>query len=264
MKHLFIIALSLLCIHTHAQKEVAKPANNSTAFKRLYVGVSTTHGVGYRLLVRNKAVPAPDGLEYIEDFTIESRSGREKPDYAMSAGFRLGANLSKMVSVETGFDYARTGYKYKMDNLQFGPDDQGNFPSSTGWAKFEDVYHYLDIPLAVNLKFGSKKVRALVSTGTYLNVLLRKNTRTEYEAEGHHGKGVREDRSPFARFNISPFLGIGIDYKISSLMSLRVMPMAQFQALHNVKGTPITEHLYSGGINVALNFGFVEAKAVKK
>lgn len=262
MKRIFFIALSLLCIHAHAQTEAAKATN--TSFKRLYVGVSTTQGVGYRLLVRNKAIPAPDGLEYVEDFTIKSRNGREKPSYAMAAGFRIGVNLSKMVSVETGFEYARTSYRYKMDNLQFGPDDQGNFPSSTGWAKFVDVYHYLDIPLAVNLKFGHKKVCALVSAGTYLNALLRKNTRTEYDVEGYHGKGVREDRSPFARFNISPFLGIGIDYQISNLMSLRIMPMAQFQALHNVPGTPITEHLYSGGINVALNFGFVDASAAKK
>lgn len=44
-------------------------------------------------------------------------------------------------------------------------------------------------------------------------------------------------------------------------MSLRVMPMVQFQALQNIEGAPISERLYSGGINLALNFGFVDTGA---
>lgn len=258
MKSIFITALTLLAVLGYAQ-ETTKPA---PSFKRVYVGVSTTQGVGYRILSRNHKVEINDPEE-IEQYVISARNNQEKPGYSFSAGFRLGVNITKSISIETGFEYANRSYKWKMDDLTFGFEWDGNgyTPSSSGYAKFKDIYHYLDIPISVNFNLGKKKVRAAISTGTYFNVLLSKTVKMRAEIDGEKYKSTREDNYKFEAFNISPFLGIGIDYQINTLMSLRVMPMLQFQALKNIQQTPITERLYSGGINVALNFGFVDTGA---
>jgi hypothetical protein len=271
MKHLFIIALLLVCAYAHSQTEVAKPASNSTGFKRLYVGISTTQGVGYRVLVKNTNVPADDGWPYVDDYTIESRNDREKPNYYTNTGIRLGVNITKCISVETGVGYAYNSYKANTGQLVFGSQWNGNgydpinndslrLPNS---VTFTYAYHFISIPLAANFTFGKNKVRALITTGANFDLLLKATTSSKWDNDPAH-KYTSSTTTRYSAFNLTPFLGIGIDYQISSLMSLRVMPVAYFQALHNVKGTPLTEHLYSGGINVALNFGFIEANAGKK
>ena len=271
MKHIFTIALSLFCLYAGAQTEAAKATSTSAGFKRLYVGVSTTQGVGYRLLVKNPKVTADAGWTYVDDYTIESRNNREKPNYATNTGIRLGVNIIKCISLETGVGYAYNSYKANTGQLIFGSQWNGNgydpinsdslgLPSS---VTFNYAYHFISVPLAVNIAIGQKRVRALISTGANFDVLVKATTSSHWDNEPSH-KYTSDLTSRYSAFNLCPFLGIGIDYQINNLMSLRVMPIAYFQALHNVKGTPLTEHLYSGGINVALNFGFIEANAGKK
>ena len=97
MKNILTLALLLLCMYAGAQTEATKATSTSAAFKRLYVGVSTTQGVGYRLLVKNPKVTADAGWTYVDDYTIESRNNREKPSYATNTGIRLGVNIIKCI-----------------------------------------------------------------------------------------------------------------------------------------------------------------------
>lgn len=263
MKSIFITVLTLLVVRSYAQ-EAVKPA---PSFKRMYVGVSTTQGVGYRLLSRNPNVGAADGLENVRDLIISSRNEREKPRYATNTGIRVGVNVTRFSSIETGVSYNYNSYSSKSDNLVFGSKWNGNgYDATTGDSlglpssvKFKYAYHQFSIPLAVNFTLGKGKVRALLSTGSNFDVLLKATSTSYWYSKG---KNYASDiTSRFQTFNISPFLGIGIDYQINSLMSLRVMPMVQFQALQNIEGSPISERLYSGGINMALNFGFVDTGA---
>lgn len=163
MKSLFITALTLLAVLGYSQ-EAAKPA---PSFKRVYVGVSTTQGVGYRLLSRNPNVGAADGLENVRDYIISSRNDREKPGYAANAGIRVGVNVTKFFAVETGIEYARRAYSWKMDNLIFGYQWDGTqyVPSNNTTAKFNSSYHYIDIPLSFNFNIGNKKVRTAINAG---------------------------------------------------------------------------------------------------
>lgn len=272
IKNLLYFALVLLTANAYGQAETATapPASTST-FKRVYVGVSTIQGVGYRLLSRNPNVGAADGLENIRDYIITSRNDREKSGYAANGGVRVGVNVTKFFAVETGVTYSYNSYSSKSNNLNFGSQWNGNgydatlsdsvyLPSS---VKFIYAYHQFSIPLAFNFTLGKGKVRALISAGANFDVLVKATT-TSYWNNRPERKGLTNNiTSKFQTFNISPFLGIGIDYQITSLMSLRVMPIFQIQALPNIAGTPITERLYSGGINVALNFGFIDAKPNK-
>lgn len=255
-----LFALLLISTSVVAQEKAAA----TPSFKRMYVGISTTQGVGYRLLSRNPKVGAADGLENVRDYIISSRNEQEKPGYAANAGIRIGVNVTKFFAVETGIEYARRAYSWKMENLIFGYQWDGTqyVPGNNTTAKFNSSYHYIDIPLSFNFSIGKKKVRTAINTGTYFDLLVNRSTRSKYSETSFNLSGSTSNETHrFTKFNVSPFLGIGIDYQINNLMSLRVMPIAQFQVLQNIEGAPISERLYSGGIHVALNFGFVDTGA---
>lgn len=266
MKPITLLLLSLFAVNCFAQSDAAKPTTTA-GFKRIYIGISTTQGVGYRLLSRNPDVGAADGLENVRDGIISSRNEREKPDYATNVGFRFGVNATKWFAIETGVEYGYNSYGYKLDNLLFGQNWNGNsFDSASASVKFKAQYHYINVPLALNFTIGSKKTKAIISAGSYFSFLVNRTSRSSITFSNSSTPYVSDNTALFQSFNISPFLGIGIDYQINSLMSLRVMPLVQFQALQNYRDAPITERLYSGGINISLNFGFVDvqAKAAKE
>jgi len=250
----------VLLINTASAQSIE---STTATFNRLYVGVSTTQGVGYRYLLRNKSVPAPDNDESIPKDVIQIRNKQDKPDYAFDAGIRLGVNVTHFFSIETGIDYYRTGYFYKQDSLvsSYHSTPSGIEPDEIGNLKMHNYYNYINVPLALNFTIGEGKLKALISTGANFNVFLGTSYHSIINFEGKHsnnrgwGKLYAE---PITTFNISPFLGIGINYQITPLIALRAMPTFQMQTLKNVKDAPLTEYLYSGGINVALTFGFID------
>jgi hypothetical protein len=256
---LFIAAL--LINGASAQSAPTSPSS----FKRVYVGVSTTQGVGYRYLIRNKSVPAPDDDESIPKDVIQIRNKQDKPDYAFDAGIRLGVNVTRFFAIETGVDYSRITYTNKWQNLYFGSQWDGTgygTPIISDWkAKTTYRYQYLNIPLSFNFHFGKGKVQTAINAGGSFNYLLASSTKTHINGSGINNSGVSDNTNQYSTFNFSPFLGIGINYQITPLIALRAMPTFQIQALKNVKDAPLTEYLYSGGINVALTFGFIDANA---
>lgn len=255
MKRILSLLLSLFSIYVYAQNETTKVIG----FKRLYVGVSTTQGISYRLLQETETSGFPMG------YTVSERNDLEKPSYACNVGINIGVRLTKFIAIETGLAYSHMAYSFKLEDLTFGSQWNGTgFVAADGYAKIKYNYHYLDIPLGLHFSLGKNKVKAAINTGTYFNVLLNNTRKWEFKEGDILSDGRENNTTDYARFNISPFLGIGIDYQISSLMSLRIMPIAQFQALRNINDKPITEHLYAGGIHVALNFGFIDVQSSSK
>jgi hypothetical protein len=240
-------------------------AGDTTAhkqFNRVYVGASFTPGISYRLLSHNYYAPdpeAPTGLseKEIQKYIIDSRNQREKVGFGFDVGAKVGVRLTSFLSIESGIHYARKTYTQKITNLTFGSQWNGNGYDTVDngyYIRLTDVYHYIDIPLGLNFNFGKKKIRGIVNAGATFNVLIAKTIKSKSNIP-QSTSGIRPDRYPFSQFNLSPFLGIGFEYEINSLMSLRIMPTAQIQALKNID-TPITERLWSAGINTCLLFSF--------
>ncbi len=240
-------------------------ANDTTThkqFNRVYIGASFTPGISYRLLNHNFYEPyaeTPSGYseKEIQKFIIDGRNQREKIGFGFDVGAKVGLRVTSFLSIETGIHYARKTYTEKAKNLRFGSQWNGNGFDSVDngyYIKTTDVYHYIDLPIGLNFNFGKKKIKGLVNTGVNFNFLVKKNHQIKSNIPGVTNRNSA-DRFPFEQFNLSPFLGIGLEYEISNLMSLRIMPTAQIQALKNID-TPITERLWSAGINTCLLFGF--------
>lgn len=243
-------------------------ANDTTAVKQLhrfYAGVSFTPGVSYRYL-RNNFFPTetpPTGFttEQEQKNLIDSRNKREKISFGFDVGLKVGIRVTKFLSIETGANYSKRGYNEKFDNILFGSQWNGNGydTSENYFVKLDYTYHYINIPIALTFNFGKKKLCGIVNVGTGFDFLIRKTNTSRSNVPGFSSQRTTEDKTGFNRFNLSPFLGIGIEYRVLHFMVLRIMPVAQMQALKNID-TPITEHLWSVGINTSLLFGFKKIK----
>lgn len=235
-------------------------AGDSTGVKkynRVYVGLSFTPGINYRLLSHNYYEENTIDEPAIQKRIIDRRNKLEKPGFNFDLGAKAGVRLTRFLSLETGLNYSRRTYVQKITDLNFYTDFNPSLQDTVDngyYVKLTDVYHYIDIPLGMNFYLGKTKWHGIINTGINFNVLLAKQITTNSNIPSA-SKGTRPDRYPFNTFNLSPFLGVGFEYEINSLMSLRVMPVAQMQALKNID-TPITEHLWSAGINTCLLFGF--------
>ncbi len=256
----FSIAILLFAFAFAADTTQAKK------FSRWYAGVSFTPGVSYRLLTHNyyEAGEPPPGHtnEGVQKFIIDYRNKGERPGLSLALGFKAGVKVARFLSVETGLNYERVGYWSKIENLMFGSQWNGSSYDTTYSnysIKLFDHYHYADIPVALSFSLGKGKLQAVINTGANFSFLIVKTHSSRSNLPGHTNYTEQVDKTKFNHFNISPFLGIGIEYHIYELMILRVMPVAQMQAMKNID-TPITEYLYSGGINMCLLFNLQKKK----
>ncbi len=262
MRNLLFVALLLNAVSAYAQN------NPNASFKRVYIGISTTQGVTYRHITPGKDYK---GNKYLKD-RIRGLSRLSNAVHGYDAGIKLGVNISQHVSFETGLQYSYKGYEENYENMEI------EVYNDFGWseyyivdAKYKYKFHYVDIPLQWNISIGKKKCRAVISTGININVLIKQSQQRRYFDLYSYNREYKSDlKKWYSKANFAPFLGIGIDYAITSFMNLRVMPMFQIQALQNNLNIfgynqPLNDvtsnRLYSGGINVALNFGFVDTGA---
>ena len=58
----------------------------------------------------------------------------------------------------------------------------------------------------------------------------------------------------YRRFNISPTISVGFDYKVNSRMNLRVEPTFRYGIL-TIIDAPIHGYLYNAGLNISYYFG---------
>lgn len=225
------------------------------SYKRLYIGASFTMNVAYRHLAAQSS---------LAQTTLDMRNKYEKPQWGFQAGPRLGVRATRWLSIETGVDYWRHRYSFRRDGLQFGSQWNGSIyydSTSQGYSvKSIEDYHYLNVPVALNFSLGKRKLKGIISTGVNLSFLITKKTtyRLILNNDVLESNTVT-DNGPYASFNVSPFLGVGVEWHLGKVLFLRLMPVAQMQAMKNVDA-PLTEYLWSVGMNASLYFGFVRVK----
>jgi hypothetical protein len=231
-------------------------------FTRWYAGVSITPGVSYRWLKENKGVNPVYGTFRQED--VDTRNHNESPQFGGSAGFKFGFKPVRFLAIESGLEYAYLSY---YDNKQSfrqyqGTGLGGDTVSYLYKSKHRYQFHYINIPLGLNLTVGKKKVQLIVSAGVVLN-LSREIVieSSEYVNSQPPFKYTNKMSIIYREINLSPYAGIGLDFRPSPAFTLRVMPTFQIQARKNTVNTePIAERLYSAGLNISFLFNVPKKK----
>lgn len=213
-------------------------------FTRTQIGINASFDVGYRQLKNS-------GGSSLGDYIIEYRNNEEIPKIGFTPGLNTLFNLKNNMSVEVGIQYSNKGFQTKMLELfPFQPND----PLVPNETKFIYNYHYLDIPLRFNYVFGKKKIRFLTSAGVTTNVFIEETQKSIRIYSDRTEKNTEPTNIEYNRFNITPTLSFGIDYKINNKMNLRIEPIFRYGIL-KIIDAPITGYLYNTGLNVGFYFG---------
>jgi hypothetical protein len=249
-----ITLTALLLVLTHFL--FASAWEEDGKFKRIYIGLSVTPNVTYRYL-KQGVVPAGLSSSEVQD-VITSRNKYEYPGVGIGGAVKLGVRLTHFLSIESGVQVTYQWYRYSSVISAYPPGwTPMPIPTDSFVSKEKNKYVYFNIPLALNFTVGKHRVKGIISLGTTFDFLLRQNINYTYTYNNGTTSSTRtvSQYDNFKTFNLSPFLGIGIDCYLSKALVLRIMPIAQIQAFQNIN-TPITEYLYNAGINVSLLLGF--------
>ncbi len=241
LNHPIIVALTLFHLSCSGQNIPNQPEQlKSSGFQ---LGFHFSPDVCYRSLQNNNGSQMSDNI-------IEQRNENE----IFKLGYTLGGSASLQcnnhVTLEFGINYSNKGYQTRMQVLYYFQYD----PATPQKMKSIYNYHYVEVPLKVNFIFGKKKLRFISSLGIIPNFFLGETTKSVFV---YANAGKESSTSPenfgYKRLNISPFIGLGIDYKINDKMNVRIQPSFSYGIL-KIIDAPVTGYLYNGGINMSYLF----------
>lgn len=228
-------------LNANSQDDLLKKTN----FNRFQLGLNFSSDVCYRILEDT------DGAD-INSYIIEFRNENETIKFGYTTGLNLCVNITGHVGIETGIQYSNKGYKTKSLDLTFPQSDPG-WPTS---SKRRINHHQIDIPLKINLTIGKKDLHFISSIGIVSNLSFKETiTSISTYIDGHTEKATTESDHDYKKYNISPMISAGIDYRINSNMNLKIEPTFRYGALQLIDA-PITIYLWNAGLNISFYVGF--------
>ncbi|TAH27720.1 MAG: PorT family protein [Cytophagales bacterium] len=241
MKQLTLIILTITAFNLYGQDNPKK--NPISDFRRVQIGINISPDICFRTVKIN------DGNSS-RGLLINLRNDMETIKVGYTVGLNVCFNIKKFVGLETGIQYSNKGYQTKKMNYAFVQPE----PSLPEQLKLIYNFHYIDIPLKVNFTIGKKKVRFFTSVGLVTNILIKETETSLVYYSDHTDKKINPTYFDYNKVNISPTISAGIDYKINNRMNLRVEPTFRYGVL-KIIDEPVTEYLYSSGLNISYYFG---------
>ena len=255
MKTKFALLILLSVVAIQAFSADNNENSEKPRFKRIYIGFSVTPDVSYRYLHGNFE---PSGVSQADvQGAVSYGNSHSIPEFGINASFKLGINLTHWLAIESGVGYSLIRYRYNSNRYSSPTGFTGNIINQADTFNTTDIetYQYMTVPLGLRLSIGHRKVRAIIAAGADFDFLIRQTAvYTHAYANGVTINGTDVATSNFNTFNLSPYLGVGIDCYFSPTFVLRIMPQAEIQGLKNIN-TPVTEYLWNAGLNVSFLFG---------
>jgi hypothetical protein len=245
-KILLIVTLATYCLTTTAQENANITSSNT---KRLFLSANFSSDMCYRSI---NTTDTSFIIEYIEN----DRNANEVVKFGYTTGLNISYFINDNFTLELGCQYSDKGYNRKWSDLIFGSliDPRYGFEyDSTNLPKEVKInYHdyYIDIPLTAKYFIGNSKIRFMTSLGFTTNIFIKEiNTGVLKYSNGdidrHRGSGY----SDYKKINLSPFLSIGVSYKMSDKMMLAFEPTFRYGVL-KIIDAPITGYLWNCGLNI--------------
>jgi len=252
---------------SYGQEEPIKAKPEFTRFK---VGFMVTPEIGYRIVKPDKAYRCLSFCNYYQFYNDDILSRREDTEFArmgISAGLTMNYNISRIVGIEVGVQYASRGYSYIANDpvseyinnplYVYGPTPVMQFFP----RKLEYIYNfnYLELPLRVVFTSGKKKLKFIASAGAAAGLLLNAQQKTYIKYIDGNESTTIDEITYLRQFTISPQLTLGADYQISRYINLRIEPIARYSVRSLVDSppyTPVKTYLISGGAMVVCYVAF--------
>lgn len=185
----------------------------------------------------------------MSEVILQQRNENETLKLGYTFGINTLFNLNKHVALETGINYSNKGYQTNMQVLYYFQYDPA-FPQ-----KMKSIYnyHYIDIPMKANFILGKKKLRFISSIGLTTNVFIKETSTSVLVYSDKTERNSSATNFNYNRFNLSPSIGLGIDYQLNDKMNLRIEPSFRYGIL-KIIDAPVTGYLFNAGLNLSYYF----------
>jgi hypothetical protein len=216
--------------------------NNS---RRLIFGFNISPDYCDRVLTQGDAKISESQYMKLKEESNKLISGKT----GITLGINIGYQINEKVSFETGIYYSNKGFRIKSIPIFF----ESGYDAIDSKVLFN--YNYIDLPIEFNFISGKKRTRFLFSPGLELNVFSGSNIKTIPITPSEKFPPKTEEFSDGLRqATLSPTIGFGLDYNISTVVGFRIKPVfryALFGANDN-KNATARNHLFSFGLNINL------------
>ena len=159
--------------------------------------------------------------------------------------------LGGLFGLETGVQYSNKGYPTKNQDLVFAQPD----PSLPLRAKFVYNFHYIDIPVKINLRLGDGRIQFIPGVGFSADIFIEETVKSINEfSNGKKEQKTENSTHNISSINISPMISLGVSYIINNKMSIRAEPTYRYGILKIIEA-PVTEYLWNAGLNIGFYYG---------
>jgi len=226
---------------------------------KISIGINISPDVTGRTIFNNSG----DGN--LDDI-VDAFSDLEKPMMAYSGGVTLNYATSTHFSVVAGLMFSNKGFSTKKaDDLFFGDmidprygyvynTQDNSYVGSIKSIRFVSNFYYLDIPLRIYYTTGQKRLRFVGGLGVTANYLLKAKQSAIYVYTNGERERITSDQPhDFRKFNVSPSVSAGVDYRMNSEISVKFEPTFTY-GLIKITDSPISGRLWSAGLNFSVYF----------
>jgi hypothetical protein len=217
---------------------------------RIQLGAIYSPEYTYRILDH----PANVAWTKINWAWIEENRKEESAIYGFATGTSLKILLSKHVALETGVCYSQKGYQLK--NVILLPGDTP-YPVPSLIGDFKSTYKFIEIPLKVNYKFGSKKIDYFISAGfataIFMEEKYEERIRSQDNKETYNHYNYEKD---FTKVDVAAVLGFGVNYHVTKKIALMIEPSYTQFITPLMWKTKDNDYLYALGAGLGVYYTF--------
>lgn len=180
------------------------------------------------------------------------RNALELPNFGFSAGATVRLKLFDRLNMEAGIYYTSRSLKTIHQDLIWATPD----PQLPVYAVITFAYRSLDLPVKFQFYwFDKTNFKIFTSTGVSANVFLNKKTTvTSVYANGSGDSHSSRKDAGYQKLGALGIIGVGFCWTLNPKIQLQLESIVQYFLNSIVSDPAIEEHLYSGGVNVSLNF----------
>lgn len=209
-------------------------------FPKVQVGFNVSPDLSFRRLI---LLDDSDVIRSI--YGIRNRN--EIVKFGQTIGFGACLYSSRSFGFEAGIHYSNKGYHTRWNDFVIG-----------SILERKDIYrfHYMDATVKLNFFFGKRRLRFYSSAGVTTNILWKASYKIKLKLVDGTNKDITgESAVKYRKINLSPLLGIGINYALYTKINLRIEPVVRYQMM-SMTNEGINEYLLNAGVNFGVYFDF--------
>ena len=239
-----VVLLILCCAIQLLFGQKASNVISPTQKSKLSLGITFSPAYAFRILENS------DGSE-IASWVIANRQNNEAGQFGYTAGIKLRYQFLRLLSFETGVAFTQCGFRQKNVSLVNETGD----PIPGVVASSKSGFYYLGVPLSLRFSAGKRSLQFYSEVGITASALIFQQSLLTIEySDGHIDKHKLSWDNTYNRFNLFPFIGLGIEYRYKNLVC-KAGPEFSYGIL-KTSNTPVTAFLWNAGFQIGFYYCF--------